>query len=115
MISYLWLSWRNDETEVFVELLLAILVNDGNCCHEVSVVDLVMDCSHDVESFSLGNDVLVTASSVLLAEETLVFDLEIACVHHVLVLHLSLFDHKPFAVFFDLVLDFIHYQDQERL
>jgi hypothetical protein len=99
--SLSWFSRWNDVQEILVVKQVSILIHNSNCGHEVSIVDLVHDGTHDYESLSLWNDVFFDeSSSFIYLFQLRIFDFEPSSVNDVLIFHTTLIKHEVLRILF---------------
>ena len=103
--------------KVFVTLEVAILINNCYCGHVVSIINRMKNSTHDGQSFTLTNYLIVSLIGSLLVALVLVVISyrKVTHLHHLFVLFTRLIDHKVFSIFFQLFLNFVNYALNEWL
>lgn len=98
--------------EVFVRHQLPVLVYHSNRSEVVAVIESVDASAHDVESFSVLDNVVIARALVQLL---LFFDREEPSHDQVLVLCSALRQDVVLGIFFEFIFDFLNYVHQVRL
>lgn len=110
IISRFASSRCNQMQKFFVTTQITKLVNNSHSGHIISIVYWMKNCTHNCNSLSLRNDIIIHNLCFFLIAlvSTVISDCEIAHLNHILVFFSRLLDHIILSIFFQFFLNFIN-------